>query len=92
MLFAAAYDQGDRATEHSCLSLARVWSHMTQFADAIPLLIRNDILAAVRFLLGVLGCEDGAVEKGSSGEPLHGEVRAREMTKSLVGTRDLGCR
>jgi uncharacterized glyoxalase superfamily protein PhnB len=60
---------------------------MSEFVGVIPLLIYRDIPAAMRFLVDVLGFEDGGVEIAPNGEPLHGEVRVGEVTIWLHGTR-----
>jgi uncharacterized glyoxalase superfamily protein PhnB len=46
----------------------------------IPLLVYKDIPAAHDFLVNAFGFEAGGVERNAEGQPVHGEVRAGDVT------------
>jgi uncharacterized glyoxalase superfamily protein PhnB len=46
----------------------------------IPLLVYKDIRAAHDFLVNAFGFEAGGVQRNAEGQPVHGEVRAGDVT------------
>ncbi|MBW3629225.1 MAG: hypothetical protein KY464_08005 [Gemmatimonadetes bacterium] len=49
---------------------------MPRAEQVIPLLVYEDIQTAHDFLVRAFGFEAGGVERGATGLPVHGEVRA----------------